>query len=73
MKKKQIVIFIVLSGIFSLVYSQDIKKERYITEDQKQHESAENKIKKNLIKKPAVFVPSEKITADSSVSFPVDI
>jgi len=73
MKKKQIVIFIVLSGIFSLVYSQDIKKERYITEDQKQHESAENKIKKNSIKKPAVFVPSEKITADSSVSFPVDI
>ena len=73
MKKKQIVIFIVLSGIFSLVYSQDIKKERYITEDQKQHESAENKIKINSIKKPAVFVPSEKITADSSVSFPVDI
>ena len=73
MKNKLIVIFIVLSGIFSLVYSQDIKKERYITEDQKQHESAENKIKKNSIKKPAVFVPSEKITADSSVSFPVDI
>ncbi len=73
MKNKLIVIFIVLSGIFSLVYSQDIKKEKYITEDQKQHESAENKIKKNSIKKPAVFVPSEKITADSSVSFPVDI
>ena len=78
MKNKQIIIFIVLSSIFlsanfSLVYSQEKKGNGYVTDDKKQSEPAENNIKKNAIKSPARFVPSEKINADSSVSFPVDI
>lgn len=78
MKNKQIIIFIVLSSIFlsvnfSLVYSQEKKENAYVTDDKKQSDPAENNIKKNAIKSPDRFVPSEKINADSSVSFPVDI
>jgi len=74
MKNKLIFFFIVLSGIFvSLVYSQEIKENNHISEDKKQSKPAENKNKTNALKKPAGFIPSEKINADSSVSFPIDI
>ena len=47
--------------ILSPIYAQDEKKEN----SNKQHETPKKQKKK--------FVPSEKIDADSSVSFPVDI
>ena len=57
---------LVISVFNSLAYSSEVdanKKETNITEKKKKAEESKQK----------QFIPSEKINADSSVSFPVDI
>ncbi|NOQ80828.1 MAG: hypothetical protein GQ546_15665 [Gammaproteobacteria bacterium] len=56
--------------VFSLVYSDEQQETQ--KKQQQATSSKERKIKQS-IKKPVKFIPSEKINADSSVSFPVDI
>lgn len=77
MRDNKILIWIILLSILfmdilSLVYSENLN-DKQLKETNKQNISKEKKIPKKQIRKPARFIPSEKINADSSVSFPVDI
>lgn len=66
-----ILLLIFLTGIVSAVYSENLYNKQ--TKDTEQQKMSKQQTKKKQTKKPAQFIPSEKIDADSSVSFPVDI
>jgi len=59
-----------------LVYSEsdiDQATERTIKASPKEQKKNSSNTKQKNLQRPADFIPSEKIKADSSVSFPVDI
>jgi len=72
------IIFIVLSGFVSSVYSEN-PMQTNLELSKKELQNKQNKEPSASIKKPSTynkaprFNPSEKIKADSSVPFPVDI
>ena len=77
MKDKRVIAGIILFSIFmieifSLAYSENLQ-DKQIEETEKQNDSRHKQTNRKQIRKPAKFIPSEKINADSSVSFPVDI
>ena len=65
---KNIVIFgciIVFFSMLSMTYADETKSDK--------KELASTQGKQKVRKNPTPFIPSEKINADSSISFPVDI
>ncbi|MCU7940788.1 MAG: hypothetical protein KZQ74_03045 [gamma proteobacterium symbiont of Bathyaustriella thionipta] len=81
-KKKLFISFIIQSLIISvilfiagvsLVKSDEIDKKDVNTKKQDSSSENKKKTKSNKWSRKSRFVPSEKIDADSSVSFPVDI
>jgi len=68
----KIVVFFLFSMLICPAYAQQDQTKQY---QQSQETEQQKPAKKKSIKKNAAkpFIPSEKISADSSVSFPVDI
>ena len=65
----RLIIFIFCAQVTSFVFAE-LDKEKNISEEQKQKKETKKKKQKN---QTPTFKPSEKIKADTSVSFPVDI
>ncbi len=82
MKTKIILCCFILIFFSEIVYTQensdpsglDQNTTKKVDSNNHKQNSEKNNLKKKALKNwPATFVPSEKINADSSVSFPVDI